>query len=68
MQKITNANHVSGLLLEINVNIVGEWSNENKWRCGVTESLLLVCERPGRQVKFALITNVRDSIKQEESK
>lgn len=55
-------------MFEINVNIVAEWRNENKWRCGVTESLLLVCEWLGRQVKFALITNVRDSIKQEGSK
>jgi len=30
--------------------------------------LFLVFECPGRQVKSALITNVRDSIKREESK
>lgn len=30
--------------------------------------LFLVVECPGRQVKSALITNVRDSIKHEESK
>ena len=55
-------------MFEINANIVAERSNENKSQCRVTESLLLVCEWLGRQVKFALITNVRDSIKQEEGK
>lgn len=43
--------------------------NSNNKVCNVLVKLLfLVFECPGRQVKSALITNVRDSIKHEESK